>query len=48
MKKILVTGAGGFVAKDFFPDIDFDSVIRDKQKILSEVCRFGCKGARPV
>ena len=32
------TSLAGEHIKDFFPDIDFDSVIRDKQKILSEVC----------
>ena len=37
------TSLAGEHIKDFFPDIDFDSVIRDKQKILSEVCRFGGK-----
>lgn len=35
--------AGRRAYKGLFPDIDFDSVIRDKQKILSEVCRFGGK-----
>ena len=37
------TSLAGEHIRDFFPDIDFDSVIRDKQKILSEVCRFGGK-----
>ena len=37
------TSLAGEPVSKFFPDIDFGGVIHDKQKILSEVCKFGGK-----